>query len=330
MFTGDKNKRQVTGVGSALVDMLIHEDDMFLQKTGAVKGGMVYVEKEAIDRAVSLSSTGYSVVAGGSACNTIIGIGRLGAPARFVGKSGSGPLSEFFENTLKAHHVEPFLFKSPLPTGRVLSIVTPDAQRSMLTFLGASAEASPDDISEECFRGSVIVHVEGYLLFNKDLILSVFNAARQAGAYISLDLASFTVVEQSKDFLMELVEKFVDILIANEDESRAFTGYADEREAMKLLSEKSEIAVIKLGERGSLVSKAGETIRVAPKGEAAIVDTTGAGDLWASGFLFGLVNGYPLQKCGEIASICGYEVCRVMGAKIPDEGWRRIRQFIGG
>ena len=167
------------------------------------------------------------------------------------------------------------------------------------------------------------------MLFNPDLIFAVLNAAKSCGAAISLDLASFTVVNESKTFLRSIVYDFVNILMANEDEALAYTGYSDETLALESLAEAVDIAVLKVGERGSCIAHDGNIIAVEAKGDGQALDTTGAGDLWASGFLFGLVNGYPLEKCLELASACGYEVCQVMGANIPEEGWKRIRKLLG-
>ncbi len=323
-----KNKRLIVGVGSALVDILAREDNEFLERTDAVKGGMIYVKKDYIDHILSLTSGEYHIVPGGSACNTTIGIGKLGGQARFVGKCGRGNMAKFIESDLKNNKVEPVLFTSSSLTGRVLSIITPDAQRSMFTFLGASSETQPEEITKICFENAAIVHIEGYLLFNEDLIMSALKAAKAADAHISLDLASFTVVEKSKELLEIIVKDFVDILIANEDEAYAFTGSSNELKALNRMSEHVDIAALKLGERGSLISYADKTIKVEPKGPVNAIDTTGAGDLWASGFLFGLANGYSLEKCGELGSACGYEVCQVIGANIPDEGWQKIKKLL--
>ena len=323
------NSRQlIVGIGSALVDILTHEEDDFLAKTGAARGGMTLVGKEDIERALAASSGTVSIVPGGSACNTLVGIGQLGGKARFVGKCGKGDMAKLIEAGLRKRNVEPALLRSDSPTGRVLSIITPDAQRSMLTYLGASAETRPEEISSDYFKDAAIVHVEGYLLFNPELIQTALSAAKEAGAMVSLDLASFTVVEQSKEFLEHLVETYVDILIGNEDEAAAFTGHTDEGLALKALSEKSDMAVLKIGPRGSYVSYAGSITRVKPLGDGSALDTTGAGDLWAAGFLFGLVNGYSIEQCGQLGSACGYEVCQVIGAGIPDDGWNRIKQLL--
>lgn len=323
------DKKLIVGIGSALVDILAKENDEFLDRFGVRKGGMTLVENDVIENTLSMATKKTSVVPGGSACNTMVGIGRLGGAARFVGKLGEDKLGELFENDLRENNVEPHLFLSRTPTGRVLSIITPDAQRSMFTCLGAASETKPEEISQKCFKNAAVVHIEGYLLFNRDLILAALNKAKAAGALVSLDLASFNVVEESKDFLDKIVDDYVDILIANEDEAFAFTGQKDELKAIDALSKRAEIAVLKLGERGSYICrKKGEKIRIEPKGDGFAVDTTGAGDLWAAGFLYGLVNGYPLEKCGELGSACGYEVCQVVGANIPEEGWERIKKLL--
>lgn len=320
----------VVGVGSALVDLLLPESEEFLASSGAQKGGMTLVEADDIHALLSKAKGSPDVVPGGSACNTIVGIGRLGAPARFVGKRGTDDLGELFERDLIKNNVEPRLSISESPTGRVLSIITPDAQRSMFTFLGAAAEARPEEYTHAVFEGASIVHVEGYLLFNQQLIEAVLASAKSAGARISLDLASYTVVEASRSILDELVDEYVDILIANEDEARAFTGTDKEDEALAILARKSEIAVLKVGKRGSYVAHGGETFKIERCGTGKALDTTGAGDLWASGFLYGLVKGYSIETCGMIGSACGAEVCKVIGTEIPEEGWKRISDACKG
>jgi len=322
------NRKLIVGVGSALVDILARENDEFLEKSGAVKGGMKYVDKEFIELTISNASQAPTIVSGGSACNTAIGVAKLGGRARFVGKSGQDKMGAFFETDLIKNNVDPILFKSSSPTGRVLSIITPDAQRSMFTFLGASAETLPAEMTPECFADAAIVHIEGYLLFNADLILAALNAAKAAGALVSLDLASFTVVAESKKLLATIIKDFVDILIANEDEARVYTGYGDEIQALTTLAQDTHIAALKLGKRGSLIAHAGNIFQIEPHGAGMAIDTTGAGDLWAAGFLFGLVNSYSLKKSGKLGSACGYEVCQVVGANIPEEGWQRIHKLL--
>lgn len=320
------NSNLVVGVGSALVDILVHEDDVFLSRTGAAKGGMTYVDKDFIEHTVSRSTLTPSVVPGGSACNTMVGIGRLGGNARFVGKCGNGPMGQLFRSDLERRNVAPMLFDSEAPTGRVLSIITPDAERSMFTFLGASAEIQPAEINPECFQSAAVVHIEGYLLFNRMLMQAVLNAAKAAGALVSLDLASYTVVEEAADILPDLIAENVNILIANEDEALAYTKMGVEEQSLEYMVKNVDIAVLKRGVRGSLIARNGDRVEVAAVGDGFAMDTTGAGDLWAAGFLYGLVNGKPLEQCGALGSRLGYEVCQVVGADIPDESWDNIKK----
>jgi sugar/nucleoside kinase (ribokinase family) len=321
-----QNKTRIVGLGSALVDILVNESDEFIRRVDVQKGGMTLVEMPDLEKILNQVSTKPIVVPGGSACNTAVGIARLGGSARFVGKRGSDETGQIFQNALVERGVEPFLMTSALPTGRVLSIITPDAQRTMITYLGASAETRPEEITPATFADAAVVHMEGYLLFNPDLMAASLTAAKKAGALVSLDLASFTVVEQTKAILDDMIEHYVDILIANEDEAFAYTGLGDETRTLARLARHVDIAVLKVGARGSFVQKENHVYRIPAKGSGTAIDTTGAGDLWASGFLYGLVNGYSHEKSGRLASACGYEVCQVVGADIPAEGWMRIKK----
>lgn len=325
----EKNGRDlIAGIGSALIDILLFEDEAFIQKTGVAVGGMTYVDPDFAERTLAVSSNTPEMVPGGSACNTIVGIAKLGGTARFVGKCGKDEMGDLFVNDLKKQKVEPALMRSDLPTGRVLSIIAPDAQRTMCTYLGASANTKPDEITAASFKDAAIVHIEGYLLHTLDLIMAALKAAKDAGAKVSLDLASYTVVEESKDDLQKIVADYVDILIANEDEVRAFTGISDEIEGLRRIAPLVEVAVLNVGARGSFIHCEGDIQRIYANGTETVVDTTGAGDLWASGFLYGLINELPLEKCGQLGAACGYEVCRVTGTKIPEEGWQRIKQLL--
>lgn len=322
------NRKLIVGIGNALVDILAHEDDAFLEKHGAAKGGMLLVDEPFIESVLNNTSGKTTVVPGGSACNTTVGVGKLEGSARFVGKCGNGELAQLFKSDLAMHNVEPALFKSDSPTGRVLSIITPDAQRSMLTYLGAASEMQPNELTNGCFDGAAIVHIEGYLLFNPDLIMGAVSTAKKSGALISLDLASYTVVEESRELLELIVTEYADIVLANEDEATTFTGCTDEREALESIADKVAIAVLNVGERGSFIARNNTTVHVHAHGDGGVVDTTGAGDLWAAGFLFGLVHGYSIEQSGKIGSACGYEVCQVIGATIPDDGWQRIKKIL--
>jgi sugar/nucleoside kinase (ribokinase family) len=318
-------KNVIVGVGSALVDICLFESEAFVRSAGAQIGGMKLVNSSVTPALLKKTANKPAIIPGGSACNTMLGIGMLGAAARFIGKRGNDEWGRLFEEGLKKHRVEPRLFVTDTPTGNVLSIITPDAQRSMLTCLGASSETRPGEMTPFLFENACIVHLEGYLLFNKDLMTAVLRAAKASGAKISLDLASYTVVESSLDYLKSIMDDFIDIVIANEDESRVYTGFSAEENAVHALAEHADIAVVKMGGRGSLIAHDGLITRIKPLSGGRIIDTTGAGDLWAAGFLYGITRGFSLEKSGDLGSACGYEVCQVVGATIPEEGWRRIR-----
>ncbi|MDL2274788.1 adenosine kinase [Desulfosarcina sp. OttesenSCG-928-G10] len=326
-MTVSVEKTRIVGLGSALVDVLVYESDDFIRQVGVEKGGMTLVDLSTSEAVLAAASTPPHVVPGGSACNTAAGVGCLGGKARFVGKRGNDEAGRFFEQALIKRGVEPRLLVSDLPTGRVLSIITPDSQRTMLTYLGASADTQPEEITPDAFADSAIVHIEGYLLFNPDLMAAALGAAKAAGARISLDLASFTVVEQSKTLLDDIIRTHVDVLMANEDEAFSYTGIRDEAAALARLARDVDVAVLKVGARGSYIHDAdGRVHQIPAMGTGAAIDTTGAGDLWAAGFLYGLVSGLSWQDSGRLASACGFEVCQVIGADIPADAWQRIRQ----
>ncbi len=324
----EKKATRITGIGSALVDILINESDQFLMDLGKEKGGMTLVDDHEIQQILSKSPNTPIVVPGGAACNTIVGVGCLGGDARFIGKRGKDTYGETFEKQVTDCHVEPIVSTGDSPTGKVLSVVTPDAQRSMFTFLGASTELAPQTVTADMFKDTAIAMIEGYLLFNESLMMASLNAAKQAGAMIALDLASFEVVNTARPVLEKIIKTHVDILIANEDEAKAYTGYDDEQEAVKALSEHVSYAVLKVGERGSYVSHGGSVTRIEPVNGHPPIDTTGAGDLWAAGFLFGIANGLSIERSGKIASACGYEVCQVMGAHLSEPAWDRIKALV--
>ena len=324
----EKNLTRITGIGSALVDILINESDEFLTNLGKEKGGMTLVEDKDIQEILTRTNQTPVIVPGGAACNTIVGIGNLGGNARFIGRRGDDGYGEVFEKQIVKCNVEPLVSISDSPTGKVLSVITPDAQRSMFTFLGASTELDPELISPDMFKDTAISMIEGYLLFNKELMMAAIKAAKASGSLIALDLASFEVVNAAREILEDIIKDFVDILIANEDEAKAYTGYEDEQKAIETLSQHVTYAVLKLGKRGSYVSYNDTITRIYAQSGEAPIDTTGAGDLWAAGFLFGIAHGFSIKKSGRIASACGYEACRVMGAHLSCDAWARIKKLI--
>ncbi len=322
-MSSDRNP-WVAGVGAALVDLLVEEQDQFVARMGSAKGGMTLVELDAIDSALKSTQAPLKMVPGGSACNTIVGIGNLGGKARMIGRLGKDTLGKAFLDGLLKAGVDHRIRFSDMPTGRVLSVVTPDAQRTMFTYLGASSQLTPDDVTLADLADVGMVHLEGYLLFNRPVVEKIIAVAKQAKAKIVLDLGSYQVVEICRDFLNEIIGS-VDIVLANEDEAKAYTGKG-ESESLEILAGKVETAVVKLGKHGVLVAQGKSRHKVEAQLVKAI-DTTGAGDLWASGFLFGLTQGLSLENAARLGCKVGSEVVQVMGAVIPDAGWKRVHQY---
>lgn len=323
-------KFQIIAVGSPIVDSLAHVPESFIAGIAGKKGGMELVDASTMQSLLSRIEGDVHEAPGGSAGNTVFTIARLGLPATFLGKIGNDQGGDFYYNSFLRMGGDGSRFKKGnVPNGRCLSLITPDSERTMRTDLGAAMTLTPEEISVADFQDCRHAHIEGYLLFNRNLMQRVLECAHAAGCTISLDLASFEVVEASKDILPDLLEKYIDIVFANEEEASAFTGIRDDHEAqVKKLGDYCETAVVKIGKRGSLVFNAGELIRIQPEVVQA-VDTTGAGDLWAAGFLFGWLQGKPLSECGRYGSILGAEIVQVLGGSIPQSRWPAVRSKLG-
>lgn len=321
--------KRILGIGSTLVDILVQvPNEQTLQELNLPKGSMTYVD---INKSVEINEMmtkqyGSQRAAGDSAANTMSGLAKLGAQAGFLTKMGNDETGDFFTHEMTRTGVEMLALKSNTPTGRVIAMVTPDGERTFATCLGASIELSPDDIKPELFDGWDIFYIEGYLVANPDMLRKAIRTAKEKGLKIAIDLASYNVVEESRDFLLELVNDYVDIVFANEQESYALTGLQPEA-ALHYLAERCEIAVVKVGAKGAFVQRGNETVTIPPM-QADVVDTTGAGDMWAAGFLAGLVKGEPLQKCGLMGAIVAKNIIEVVGAKMDDNRWANIHKAI--
>ncbi|MDR3652502.1 MAG: adenosine kinase [Paludibacter sp.] len=320
--------KKILGMGNALTDILLQIDnDEVLSSLNLLKGGMQLINTERSDE-ISDAVSNYTkkMATGGSASNTINGITRLGMKAGFVGKVGKDDIGLFFTNDSVNNGVEPHLQLSETPSGRCIVLVSPDSERTLCTYLGAACELLAEDLKPEMFKGYDVFHIEGYLVQNHDLIRSAVTLAKQAGLKVSIDLASYNVVEENLDFLHEIISDFVDIVFANEEEARSFTGKEPE-EALNVISNLCEIAIVKVGKNGSFIKSGNETVHVKPR-VSNCIDTTGAGDLYASGFLFGLSSNFSLEVCGKIGSLVSGNVVEVLGAKMSDEVWTVIHQEI--
>lgn len=319
---------RVIGMGNALIDILTRlDDDKVLSDLELPKGSMQLVGQEAIQRVLeATASYPRHQASGGSAANTIHGLASLGIETAFIGKVGRDEWGGFFRSDLERRNIKPILLEGKQESGRAFAFISPDAERTFATYLGAAIELEPRDVAEHLFEDYHFLHIEGYLVQNKSLIQHALQTAKKKGLQVSLDLASFNVVEENRDFLHEIVKNYVDILFANEEEAKAFTGLTDGA-ALHRLSEFSNVAVLKLGSKGSIIKHQDRVVEVAAT-EAVSRDTTGAGDLYASGFLFGLIHGLPIEQCGEIASLLAGRVIEVIGPKIDDQAWKDINRQV--
>lgn len=319
----------IIGIGSPLVDLVLQVDDDFLAKqVEGAKGGMEMVGAEAIERLLKKAKREAGRAPGGAASNTTVGCANLGLAAAFVGSVGQDEYAAFYRQALAAQGCEARLVEHPeLPTGRSLCLVTPDGQRTMRTCLGAAAALDPAAITAETFAGARLVMLEGYTLFNHDLARAIARAAKAAGCQLALDLASFEVVNINKPVLAELLAGQVDLVFANEDEARAWCGGSPEQ-ALEDLAGRAAAAVVKLGKDGALVARGSERVRVAAEPVARVVDTIGAGDCWAAGFLAGHLRGLPLAQSARLGALAGAAVVQVAGAQVPREDWTRVKGFL--
>jgi len=323
--------KRAVGIGAALVDLVVSVSEDWIIRQKKPKGGMSLMNWGEMGR-ILCNVEDIATIPGGSASNTMIGLSRLGAPARFICKVGNDDLGDIYSQNLCNHGVKGYVRKSSTPTGTVLSAVTPDAQRTMYTYTGASAELLPTEISDMPFHEADVVYLEGYLAYNPSMLLHCIHVAKSNGLEVVLDCGSFGVVKDCRFLIDKLIEdQSIDIIIANEDEARILTN-VEEDLACTEMTRIAKIAVVKLGKRGSIIGEKGNIIKVSAPNIQAI-DTTGAGDLWAAGFLYGYLNNWPLEKCGELASATASEVIQVMGSIIPDAGYERlikIRDKIAG
>ncbi len=318
---------RIIGAGSPILDILVKADDSFIEgKAGGGKGGSRMVSSAEFDAMLSASGPGRKIAPGGSSANTIFGLARLGLKTEFLGAVGADKDGDFYRARYEAMggSAAKIRVKKDFPTGRCLCMISPDSQRTMRTDLGAAISMSPEEISPADFKGCTHMHMEGYLLFNKPLAMKMLAAAKSSGLCISLDLSSFEVVKAFGD-IGSLLDEYVDIVFANEDEAAAFSGGGEPEAALDSLSKLCGIAAVKLGKDGALIKRGPELCRV-PARKVKAVDSTGAGDMWAAGFLYGILNGRGLLESGGFGALLGAEVVQIFGADIPEERWKLIRQ----
>lgn len=309
-----------------MVDILTQiPDDHILEELNMPKGTMQHVDAEhSLAVGEALKQYGSVMAAGGSTANTMSGIAKLGLPAGYIGKVGRDARGDFFEEAMWQTHVKPMMMKTDTPTGCAQAIISKDGERTFATYLGAALELSADDITSELLEGWDIFYVEGYLVSNRALLDKVLPMAKENNMTTAMDMASFNVVEANRDYLRNLVGNYIDVLFANEEEAKAFSGKEDPEEALHDMASMCDIAIVKVGSKGSYVQRGDEIVKIGPI-PAQVIDTTGAGDMWASGFMAGLIQGESLHKCAMMGATLAANIIEVLGAKMDEARWEKIQ-----
>ncbi len=321
--------KSILGIGNALTDILaILPGEEVLSQYNLPIGSMQHIDQTTGDKIWQrLRTMDVQYVAGGSAANTITGTAVFGMPSGFIGKVGDDELGSLYKSDLERIGVKTHLLRGESSSGRAMVFITaPNAERTFAVYLGAALELVPEELKPEFFVGYDYFHIEGYLVQNQALLRRAVEMAKAAGLIISIDMASYNVVESNHAFLHDIVENFVDIVFANETESEAFTRKKP-REALDVLAQKCKIAVVKIGKEGSMV-KSGDEYHFIEAWPANTIDATGAGDIYAAGFLYAHSLGMPLRVCGEIGSIIAAKVVEVIGSKVDIPRWKIAKQEI--
>lgn len=309
----------VLGIGNAIVDVITRADDGFLGRHGLVKGSMMLIDEARAESLYADMGPGIEI-SGGSCGNTMAGIASFGGKGAYIGKVRDDQLGKVFGHDLKATGVS---FETPSATqgpstARCLILVTPDAQRTMNTYLGACTGLGPNDIDAQRVASAQVTYVEGYLWdapAAKQAVLKAFDAAHAAGRKVSITLSDSFCVHRYRDEFRDLIRNKVDILFGNESEITALYEVDSFEKALEAARKEAKIAALTRSEKGSVVIKGSETYEVPAAPVAKVVDTTGAGDLYAAGFLFGFTNGKPLAECARLGGIAAAEVISHVGAR---------------
>ena len=316
---------KILGLGNALVDVLSKLDsDETLVKIGIQKGAMDMISREQmyVIRKYQ-ANTETTQAPGGANCNTMRAIALLGGQSGFIGKVGDDNLGQFYEEALLKAGVASYLIKTEDTSGACTVFISPDGERTMGTFLGPAPTISPDEITEDVLRGYDCIHIEGYLIVNEELVRETMKKAKRLGLKVALDLANYNIVNAYKGLLEEVIPQYVDILFANASEAEAFTGLPAQ-EAVKALEKQVHVALVTLGKDGSLIGSEGKFYHVDAEGGKP-VDTTGAGDNFAAGFLYGQSVGASLVQSAQIGSMLSGYVIDVVGPQVPADKWEQIK-----
>lgn len=315
---------KILGIGNALIDVLVKlEDDALLKEFKLPKGSMSLIDKKTRDELLG-QCRNYTVTTGGSAGNTCLALANMEVPVGFIGKVGDNDYGKFYIQEFKQVGVQShFIHVNNNHTGTAMTLISPDGERTFGTYLGIAAELNESELNRQVFSAYTHFYMEGYLVQNHDLIEGALKLAKSSGLKTAIDLASYNIVEAEHDFLSGLIDRYVDIVFANEEEAKALTGHEPVK-AIAEIGKKVEISVVKSGKNGSYVMKDGEIIHV-PVEIAHPVDTTAAGDYYAAGFFYGMQQNKSMEQCAKLGSLLAKEIIQVVGTKLSQDCWNIIK-----
>ncbi len=320
----------VFGMCNPLYDIQAEVPESALTELGYDKGGMYLIDAAQQSELVAkIVAHIVNTEAGGSGANTMIGVAQLGGTACYTGKLGDDAHGTLYTDGLNAKKVQSLAAKGQGTTGISVILVTPDAQRTMFTFLGMCRELGPDDVQADAIKDSKYIYVTGYLWdtdTQKEAVLKAMREAKAAGVKVALSLSDPFCVDRNKDDFLSIIGEHVDLLIGNADEAQALTDTATPQEAIAALAPYCELAAVTMDSRGSLL-RSGNTTLTIPAFAVTPVDTTGAGDMYAAGILYGLTQGLPLEKTGRIASCAAAQVVGQMGPRLDTLNQAAIDRF---
>ena len=313
----------VTAIGNAIVDVIAQAEDALLAEHNLAKGAMNLIDAPTAERLYAVMGPGIEA-SGGSAGNTVAGIAALGGKTAYIGKVAADQLGEVFTHDIRAVGVtyDTTPLKDGLPTARSLIFVTPDAQRTMQTFLGATTQLGPEDLNMEYITASKVLYLEGYLWDQPRAKAAMRDAAikaHEAGVKVSLTLSDAFCVARFRDEFLELAEQHVDILFANESEILSLYQTESFDEALQQVKTHCEIAALTRSEKGSVVVHGNEVHVIDAEPGVTVVDTTGAGDAYAAGFLYAYTQGRDLKTCGRLGGIMAAEVISHIGPRVASD-----------
>ncbi len=326
---------KIIGIGNALVDVLVQmNDDSLLTSFHLPKGGMQLIdEQQQQNLHLCMKTLNPKRATGGCASNTMLALANLGMKPGFIGKIGRDETGSFFSETFRQLGIQTHFSLCDTSSGVANTFISADGERTFGTYLGAAALMQADEITPSMFHGYQLLHIEGYLIQNHELIEKICKTAKQEGLMLSIDLASYNVIQNDLPFFRHLVKDYIDIVFANEEECAAFTGKTDPKEGLKYIALLCTLAIVKLGGKGATAmwgvssNQYGEEA-FAPAERVKVVDTTAAGDFFAAGFLYAFSKSASLEQCLQSGVLLSSNVIQVIGTRLEEETWEKIRSSI--